>query len=843
MLKVDTECESFQKFRPSVSNHKKMSVPFSNNHLRVPRGFGTILEGLAKEVLRDQPEDIPKYAAQYFDALLKQRQDSGMDPSAWAAKLEDRFYNNHAFKDTGPGAEKEPATEVTVPKEKSCESQPEDESSHSAEPSNLSTTKVSEEVDLTESKDEEEEDVDDDDDDEEEEEEEEEEDVDDDDDDDGEEEEEEEEEEENHDLTEKGVISVGMGHSEDKSVNLIAAADGQPDELIGAEEEKEPKLTTLDQVDRAADRIDINSASDQDISQSELEPPDVLSFRGISYVDVRAQEQGTPEEEGGDEQVIVVFDEDIVDPEEEENADVEEPVEVFPYSDVNVCATELRGTEKTMEGVTAEDDTNVIDEESSKPQSEETFAQSLSQFEIHESSQQEAEDQIDLTKEEEGLEAEASSGAIHESVAYVEGGIDSNVVTKEESLVEISFEDVQEVEEKQQGEEGFIEVSQDKVSETQREEESEEPTALATGQYISSTLDHDEPEMIGVEKEANSEWGGMKSQHDASDMTEKVDTNDSNLNDSEDEDDDEKHEGVRIISSVSHQPTNETVKENPEDQTDHKNEDNEKRSEGEFQQNEDSEKEANLNNPNFKEDETTDTVGRDKEDIHTEGYNMGEDQEIDEGDVENPSSQVTQSNISTAAVEKENETLETSAQHLPKENEASQRTPVESQPEDTMIGKEVISKEGSLEAEERVEEGKVEIQEKSGATCEEGSISPTQRVGRPAADHQGQERPLGSGKDSTEPEGKSADKEECSRPQEEEDIMDIPLDDPEANRAAAKIQAGFRGHMTRKKMKPEDKAEGEEVSSTGDVLNGSEGGTETGGSRAVERDDTSVPEQ
>lgn len=40
--------------------------------------------------------------------------------------------------------------------------------------------------------------------------------------------------------------------------------------------------------------------------------------------------------------------------------------------------------------------------------------------------------------------------------------------------------------------------------------------------------------------------------------------------------------------------------------------------------------------------------------------------------------------------------------------------------------------------------------------------------------------------------------------------MDIPLDDPEANRAAAKIQAGFRGHMTRKKMKPEDKTEGEE---------------------------------
>ncbi|KAI4904549.1 hypothetical protein NFI96_029613 [Prochilodus magdalenae] len=66
--------------------------------------------------------------------------------------------------------------------------------------------------------------------------------------------------------------------------------------------------------------------------------------------------------------------------------------------------------------------------------------------------------------------------------------------------------------------------------------------------------------------------------------------------------------------------------------------------------------------------------------------------------------------------------------------------------------------------------------------------------------------------------------EECSHPQEEEDIMDIPLDDPEANKAAAKIQAGFRGHMTRKKLKPGDKP-GEEVSSSGEALNGSQGDT------------------
>ncbi|XP_053503122.1 sperm surface protein Sp17 isoform X5 [Ictalurus furcatus] len=93
-----------------------------------------------------------------------------------------------------------------------------------------------------------------------------------------------------------------------------------------------------------------------------------------------------------------------------------------------------------------------------------------------------------------------------------------------------------------------------------------------------------------------------------------------------------------------------------------------------------------------------------------------------------------------------------------------------------------------------------------------------------------------------ESENKEVDQqEESSQPQEEEDIMDIPLDDPEANKAAAKIQAGFRGHMTRKKLKPGDKP-GEEVSSTGETLNGSQGDA-AGGSEGVETDETSVPEQ
>ncbi|XP_055516789.1 neurogranin-like isoform X1 [Leucoraja erinacea] len=55
----------------------------------------------------------------------------------------------------------------------------------------------------------------------------------------------------------------------------------------------------------------------------------------------------------------------------------------------------------------------------------------------------------------------------------------------------------------------------------------------------------------------------------------------------------------------------------------------------------------------------------------------------------------------------------------------------------------------------------------------------------------------------------SVNKEEACVKQEEEDILDIPLDDEEANAAAAKIQASFRGHMTRKKLKGGEKDESE----------------------------------
>ncbi|XP_041098335.1 neurogranin (protein kinase C substrate, RC3) a [Polyodon spathula] len=89
--------------------------------------------------------------------------------------------------------------------------------------------------------------------------------------------------------------------------------------------------------------------------------------------------------------------------------------------------------------------------------------------------------------------------------------------------------------------------------------------------------------------------------------------------------------------------------------------------------------------------------------------------------------------------------------------------------------------------------------------------------------------------------------EDCNK-QQEEDVMDIPLDDPEANKAAAKIQASFRGHMTRKKMKddkPQDEESGgaEEGSGDRESLNGDQ--TESGAaeSEGGEGEEVSTPEQ
>ncbi|CAI9601399.1 unnamed protein product, partial [Staurois parvus] len=70
---------------------------FPTQNYRIPRGFANLLEGLTREVLREQPKDIPLFAASYFSDLLKNREGTGFDPAEWGSSLEDRFYNNHSF--------------------------------------------------------------------------------------------------------------------------------------------------------------------------------------------------------------------------------------------------------------------------------------------------------------------------------------------------------------------------------------------------------------------------------------------------------------------------------------------------------------------------------------------------------------------------------------------------------------------------------------------------------------------------------------------------------------------------------------------------------------------------
>ncbi len=647
-------------------------------------------------------------------------------------------------------------------REKSYESQTEDESSPSAEALNLSTTQfnVSEEVVLTESTGEE-------------------------------------EEEEEHDITEK-YISTEKRLSEEESVTRLPAAGLQLDDLSKKEEEKHPVIATCDEVDGAANENDSSSVPDQYPLQSK--PTDMLSFQGISNVDVCAQELGTAEDDGGDKQESAIFKEDIEDT-GRENTEAEEQVEVFPYSglaDVDVCAQELGsaedeggdkretvvveeknldlrqekteaeepvegfsysglahvdvcaaglvGTESTSEEATAED-TQVNGKESSKIQPEETVVQSpSSRSETPEADQQVAEDKSEITTEMEGAETEG----IYESLTNTEGGLDNNVIPQEDSLVEISFEDVPEVQrikeavEKQPEEKDSEAVRQTETLKLREEEEYQEVTRVATEQKKSHTQDTDEAEMVGVENKVNSQGEKRESQHEVSDIIkERMETNDSNLSDGE--------KDVETISS-SNQPTSEAVEENPENETNDRNDNTETINEGELHRND-------PNEPDFSEDKTRDMVGGDEEDMHTEGYSEVEDQEINDGGAENHSSQVTVSNMSSAAKEAGSET--SVPQHLsPEENEESQRTLVEPQPEDTVVEKELTLMERASETEGVVEKGQTdsEIQEKSDAMCVESSVSNAQSADWPTLDHQGEERPLESEMDATEAEGSSSDK-------------------------------------------------------------------------------------
>ena len=61
----------------TFTNASKLSTmwsPISNTQLRVPPGFGNLLEAFAREVIRKQPANICAFGAAFFESMLAERQ-------------------------------------------------------------------------------------------------------------------------------------------------------------------------------------------------------------------------------------------------------------------------------------------------------------------------------------------------------------------------------------------------------------------------------------------------------------------------------------------------------------------------------------------------------------------------------------------------------------------------------------------------------------------------------------------------------------------------------------------------------------------------------------------------
>ncbi|KAL0973029.1 hypothetical protein UPYG_G00197940 [Umbra pygmaea] len=292
-----------------------MSVPFSNTHLRVPRGFGNILEGLAREVLRDQPKDIPAFAARYFTALLKEREDSGLDPAEWSARLEDRFYNNHAFTkapnpvNTNP--EKDETLKKSEEKVKLTNLQTENE------PDNIRSDGIplptTPNLNIFE------------------------------------------------DQGTENQEKYEMDHITDRYVTSTQIDPSSNEMNAYTEEESEIDKIKKEATDISSQvKMTQDERAEQDIYQSEFEPSEEISLRGLSNVDMCPQELGKNEDdEEHTFQEISTGDDEILETSNQENRSSEfeltQDISYTGLSDLDVCAEELRGTEESQEQSTAED--------------------------------------------------------------------------------------------------------------------------------------------------------------------------------------------------------------------------------------------------------------------------------------------------------------------------------------------------------------------------------------------------------------------------------------------------------------------------------------------------------
>ena len=70
----------------------------SDKHMKlhVPKGFYTILEEFVQDLLKNQPEDVFNYGANFFEKLLQVRTDTGHDPAIHGPMCKDKFNNVRA---------------------------------------------------------------------------------------------------------------------------------------------------------------------------------------------------------------------------------------------------------------------------------------------------------------------------------------------------------------------------------------------------------------------------------------------------------------------------------------------------------------------------------------------------------------------------------------------------------------------------------------------------------------------------------------------------------------------------------------------------------------------------
>ncbi|XP_073674129.1 neurogranin (protein kinase C substrate, RC3) b isoform X2 [Garra rufa] len=665
-----------------------MSVPFSNTNLRIPRGFGNLLEGLAKEVLRDQPEDIPTFAALYFTKLLKAREESGLDPAEWGAKLEDRFYNNHSFKGTAiQGNHISPKINTRNNAGRSETLENNETLSSPLKDLNANNTEVKQEYELDKKLDEE---------------------------------------------------SGEREHEPAVDTPNVGTADVD----ICAQELKDPSGIPEQTSEVLKDDEVAKAAVDIDICRSELEPTPLSSFDGLANVDVCAEEINHPSAstENKDMESPKLNEEQF---ESQDESFVETPSHI--EQDVGKQANEMSDddyddhTEDAEQGVLEMadhflEDTDPVEEEQ---ESEEPTEESTTEKEVTENAveaEQESEEHIEENNDLPDHENQDETNHEYSSTNdFVEDAADSTSDINSRSLMEMK--------------DAYINYSDE--------------------MYDSKS------EVIDVLDEVHHQCSTHTGEHEAENSTDEQNT--SKITD------EMKEETPKLVSQLKDSETEVTV---------------------------DMISNEILN---------SDVMDASEKDLNTENVNEGSDLDSDGSDAEEMDLDILnmpQQNM--VKTEDEEDDTEPNENILPSEAEEVDPRPLEGETE-------VIGEEHPTELQEQIENTENEADQED--QLEEQRDKSQESI----LESENQENP-----DSGE------SKEECNQPQEEEDIMDIPLDDPEANKAAAKIQAGFRGHMTRKKMKPGDKPN-EEVSSSGEALNGSQG--DSGGTDGVETDATSGPEQ